>query len=280
MKKSLLFVILMLIPIIGLAQLGNLYLNHNPNTCSGKVKCGACFGSGVSYGYRCMSCGGSGVMNCAMCAGYRMGKQRAELHEQQRRANPKALWATVVENLGYGYIDEDRYERAISDLEILTSEHDDGFAYLILGNMYEMGIGDAKDYDYAKTCYNLGADAGNKDCRTHLARIKRGEYLNSQSKKMFKKYWADMVSNATAAVNSFNYNIGGSSSYSSGSSTSGRTCSGCGGTGKCTGCSGEGKYWVDSGMYTGSGSHSRVNCGSCGGSGGVVVFVTERVKYN
>lgn len=236
MKKFLLNVLFSLIPILGLAQVGNPYLNHNPNTCSGKVRCGACFGSGICYGYRCMSCGGTGMMNCAMCAGYRMGKQMAEQHEQQRRANPKALWATVVENLGYGYIDEDRYERAIDDLEILTSEHDDGFAYLILGNMYEMGIGDAKDYDYAKTCYDLGADAGSKDCRTHLARIKRGEYLNSQSKKMFKKYWADMVSNVAAAMNSFNYNIGGnSSSGSSGSSSSRRSnsgvCSSCGGTG-------------------------------------------------
>lgn len=50
-------------------------------------------------------------------------------------------------------------------------------------------------------------------------------------------------------------------------SSSGRICSGCGGSGNCTGCGGSGKYWVDSGTYTGSGSQTRVNCGSCGGSG-------------
>lgn len=55
---------------------------------------------------------------------------------------------------------------------------------------------------------------------------------------------------------------GGGSSYSSS-----QTCRSCGGSGRCTGCNGEGKYWVDSGLYTGSGSRTRVNCGSCGGSG-------------
>lgn len=44
-------------------------------------------------------------------------------------------------------------------------------------------------------------------------------------------------------------------------------CNSCSGTGKCTACGGRGQYWVDSGMYTGSGSRTLVNCGSCGGSG-------------
>lgn len=246
------------------------YAGHDFENCSGKVTCGACYGTGNCYGYVCMSCGGTGLMNCAACTGYRQGKQMAEQMERNRRNNPNALWSGIVENLGRGIAFENCYEKAYEDAEILAEQHDDGRGYLIMGWMNEMGIGTSQSRSYAKKCYAWGADNGNKQCKKELQRINSGKYLNKTNEKNFKKYYADLVTTAYSISQSTNWNSGGSSnssSYSSGSSTSGRTCAGCGGTGKCTGCSGEGKYWVDSGMYTGSGSRRRVNCGSCGGSG-------------
>lgn len=46
-----------------------------------------------------------------------------------------------------------------------------------------------------------------------------------------------------------------------------RTCPGCGGSGICTSCHGAGGYWVNSGSYTGSNSRTWVTCGVCHGSG-------------
>lgn len=260
MKKILLSLISTVLPLFAIAQM------HDFNNCPGYTQCWNCYGTGVFYGYRCNICGGGGIVSCGLCAAARMGYQRAEQREQQRRANPRALWAGIIENLGKGFVWEECYEKAYEDLEILTDEHDDGAGYLIMGWMNEMGIGTSQSRSYAKKCYAWGADNGNKQCKKELQRINNGKYLNETNEKNFKKYYADLVTTAYSISQSINWNSG-SSSYGSGSSTGGRTCSGCGGTGKCTGCSGEGKYWVDSGMYTGSGSRSRVNCGSCGGSG-------------
>lgn len=237
MKKKLLFVFFMLIPIVGLAQMVNPYFdpNHNPNTCSGKVRCAACYGSGVYYGYRCLSCGGTGLVNCSMCAGYRMGKQMAEKYERQRRANPQTLWAGIIENLGKGYVWEECYEKAYADLEILTDEHDDGKGYLIMGWMNEMGIGTSQSRSYAKKCYTWGAENGNKICKKELQRINSGKYLNKTNEKNFKQYYADLVTTAYSMSQSVSWDSGSSSSSSSSSSSKRRSSSGpchsCGGTG-------------------------------------------------
>lgn len=61
------------------------YYNHNVETCPGVVACGACFGTGICYGYVCMACGGTGAVQCAACAGYYAGKRMAEM--QKRNGN-------------------------------------------------------------------------------------------------------------------------------------------------------------------------------------------------
>ena len=56
----------------------------------------------------------------------------------------------------------------------------------------------------------------------------------------------------------------------SGGSSSGityTTCRTCNGSGTCTSCNGRRGYYVDSGMYTGSGSRTWQNCPSCNGNG-------------
>ena len=252
---------MMMLPLLAMAQYYNPYVGHTQN-CSGKVTCGVCYGVGFYYNNRCTTCGGTGLMNCSICAGARMGKQMAEQMERNRRNNPNALQAGITENLGRGFVWEECYEKAYEDLEILTEEHDDSKGYLIMGWMNEMGIGTSQSRSYAKKCYGWGADNGNKQCKKELQRINNGKYLNETNEKNFKKYYADLVTTAYSISQSINWDSG-SSSYSSGSSIGGRTCAGCGGTGHCTGCRGKGEYWVDSGMY----SKSMVSCGSCGGSG-------------
>lgn len=84
MKLKIISILLMLLPCATFAQY---YGQHDVNTCSGNVVCGTCFGTGICYGYQCMSCGGSGVMACPMCAGYRMGQQLAEQEKAARWNN-------------------------------------------------------------------------------------------------------------------------------------------------------------------------------------------------
>lgn len=63
----------------------------------------------------------------------------------------------------------------------------------------------------------------------------------------------------------------GQGGYSNGqkgnsSSSTGRKCTGCNGTGKCTACHGEGEYWTEVGMFTGTDTHKKVICPVCNGS--------------
>jgi len=235
MKKLFFILVSMLIPFVTMAQYYNPYAGHDFKNCSGKVTCGACYGTGNCYGYVCMSCGGSGLMNCAACAGARMGRQMAEQMERNRRNNPNALWAGIIENLGKGFVWEECYEKAYEDLEILTEEHDDGKGYLIMGWMNEMGIGISQNRSYAKKCYAWGADNGNKQCKNELQRINNGKYLNETNEKNFKKYYADLVTTAYSISQSINWDSGSSSSSSSSRSSSRRSssgiCTSCGGTG-------------------------------------------------
>ena len=210
------------------------YAGHDFENCSGKVTCGACYGTGNCYGYVCMSCGGTGLMNCAACAGYRQGKQMAEQMKRNRRNNPNALWSGIVENLGKGIAFENCYEKAYEDAEILAEQHDDGRGYLIMGWMNEMGIGTSQSRNYAKKCYNWGADCGNRQCKIELQRINNGKYLNETNAKNFKMYYANLVTAAYSASQSLNWNSGSANSSSSSSSSrrsSSGVCSSCGGTG-------------------------------------------------
>lgn len=231
--KSLLSLLVILLPFTVMAQYYNPYMNanHDPETCSGKARCNACFSrTGIYYGYQCMSCGGTGMVNCPMCAGYRMGKQMAEQYEQQRRADPNALWVGIIENLGNGFVWEECYEKAYEDLEILTEEHEDGKGYLLMGWMNEMGIGTSQSCSYAKKCYGWGADCGNKQCKKELQRINNGRFLNETNEKNFKDYYANLITTVYSISQSINWDSGSSSSSSSSSSNSG-VCSSCGGTG-------------------------------------------------
>ncbi len=52
-----------------------------------------------------------------------------------------------------------------------------------------------------------------------------------------------------------------------GSSSSGRTCAGCNGTGKCTMCDGKGWYYQEAGYYTGNSRREKTTCPVCHGTG-------------
>lgn len=61
--------------------------------------------------------------------------------------------------------------------------------------------------------------------------------------------------------NNINNNSGGNNSSSA------HHCNSCSGTGVCGSCNGQGRYWIDTGTYTGYDSRKLTNCAVCGGSG-------------
>ena len=140
-----------------------------------------------------------------------------------------------------------------------------------LGVCCELGIGDTADREMALDCYKEGAKRGSVKCKGQLARIKRDGFWPAT--KEYRKRLINSLKiqygygNGGASGGGGTFVMPDNSGSGSSSGSTYRTCPSCGGSGNCTGCGGEGKYWVDSGLYTGSGSRTRVNCGSCGGSG-------------
>lgn len=211
------------------AQYYNPYLtNHNINTCSGRVQCGACFGTGLCYGYVCMSCGGTGVINCPACAGYKQGYAMMEkiLQEEEARlrANPTMMWGKIVDEIASG-----SYQKAYDHVDWLAKNKDDAAAWLKLGQMNEIGLGTSKSISYAKTCYQNGANLGNVNCKNELKRINYGKYLGSDFERNFIAYHKGIVAMASSVTSTIDW--GSPSSSSSTRRSSSGSCSSCGGTG-------------------------------------------------
>lgn len=195
MKKCLLLITLIILPTFAMAQY------HNPSTCPGRIACGACYGTGLCYGYRCMTCGGTGVVDCYMCAAYRQGQQARQRDEMAIRNNANLLWSRLVRFLG-----NRQYTNAYSDATDLAERHDSSLGYLMVGWMNEMGIGTTKDRAYAKRCYKWGADLGSQQCKEELRRINNGRYLTSSDAVQFKDFWTQVVLDAYEASQSIDWN--------------------------------------------------------------------------
>lgn len=255
------------------AQYYNPYLrNHDINTCPGRVQCGACFGTGFCYGYFCMSCQGTGLVNCPACAGYRQGQalmeQLERKEEENLKANPTMMWGKIVSEIASG-----SYLKAYNHVDWLAKHNDDAAAWLKLGQMNEIGLGTSKSINYAKTCYTNGANLGNKNCKAELKRINSGKYLGSDFMRNFIAYHKGIVAMAASVTSTIDWGSPYSSSSTGETSRSSSACSSCGGTGvsKIANTGGSLHNWVA--YYNSSGTkcpycnsyskHFHDKCSSC-----------------
>ncbi len=232
MKQKIIAILLMILPCVTYAQY---YGQHDVNTCPGKVTCGACFGSGFCYGYQCMSCGGSGVMECPMCAGYRMGQQVAE---QQKAARWNSAYDCLQD--GINYLGMESFSKAMKYFK-RSAALGNARANMYIGEMYEFGFGVEGSKTTAKMWYDKGAARGDIGCQNRLQRIRQYGYFeaNAQNRRAYLQNMREISNWAAVSAQQMTDNIWGKSSRSSsgsnrsGSSSNSRkqSCSSCGGTG-------------------------------------------------
>lgn len=268
MKKVLAFII-MLLPIVAMAQFYNPYLGHNIENCPGKVTCGACHGTGNCYGYVCMSCSGTGLMNCTACAAYRQGEQIAKQIRQQR-------WNSAYYTFedGMQALMNKSYNYALKCLK-RSAELGNGSAMAYVGNMYELGLGVEVNTQTARTWYNKGYNINDNLSTINLNRVKEYGFWESNASNR-STYIQNLKSISDIAklmsfqiINGMDFGSSSGSSSSSGrrsrsSSGTGQSeygyvnCTHCHGSGRCSVCNGQG--WVYS-TYTQNPS----SCSSCQG---------------
>lgn len=200
---------------------------------------------------------------------YERGKRMAEqMMEQQRLANQKAYnrgGAMALVQTGFHEIANGNYEEAVEKFE---SAYNLNYypAANCLGVCYELGIGTDRDTDMASLYYEDGAEHGNSDCRFALNRIGKSGYWPESFRatflKNFRANYAAQYGGSTPSYTAPSYNSGNGSS-----SSSGRTCISCNGTGKCKTCNGQGWYYPETGYYVGRSGKTRTNCPVCRGTG-------------
>ncbi len=269
MERIIFALLLMLTPCTSFAQYG-----HDVNTCPGVMRCGACYGTGISYGYQCMACGGSGVVPCAACSGYRMGQQMAEQQKRQRWNNANACLQDGIEELRVkSYSEAKRYFKRAAKLGCAR-------AYMYLGEMYELGMGVDASKSNAKAYFEAGYEEGDVGCANRLKRIRNYGYFDATAKNR-RIYienlnetlnWASV--SAKSMVDQMDWSSSSSSSRSSSSSSSNKrkNCTNCGGTGvEPTPSDGDLSSWVAHFNPRGTkckfcgrhNSHKHRKCASC-----------------
>lgn len=232
MKKGLTLII-MLLPFVAMAQYYNPYFNqnHDLETCSGKARCNACYGTGICYGYRCMSCGGTGMVNCPMCVGARMAKQHIEQMKEQR-------WNSASNTFedGRNALMEKSYSSALRYFK-RSVRLGNNLAIAYIGNMYELGMGVEVNTETAKAWYNKGNNRGDNLSTNNLKRVRRYGFWKANSKNR-STYIQNLknISNMAAImsqqiVDGMDWGTSSSSSGSNNRRSSGGACSNCGGTG-------------------------------------------------
>ena len=230
MKLKNIILLLMLVPCASYAQY---YGQHDVDNCSGVITCNACFGTGVCYGYQCMSCGGTGVIACPMCAGYRMGQQIAEQQKAARWNNPYDCL-----NDGIDYLLDESFGKAMRYFK-RSAELGNPQAYMYIGEMYEFGFGVEGSKTSAKKWYDKGAARGDIGCQNRLQRIRQYGYFeaNAHNRKAYLKNMRNISNWASVSAKQMTDKIWGNSSSSRSSSSSkssnnrNHSCSNCGGTG-------------------------------------------------
>ena len=230
MKQKIIAILLMLLPCVISAQY---YGQHDVNTCSGKVACGACFGSGYCDGYQCMACGGTGVIQCPMCVAYKMGQRAAE---QQKNAR----WNNAFDCLqdGINYFMQESYGKALRYFK-RSAELGNPQANMYIGEMYEFGFGVEGSKTTAKRWYDKGASQGDIGCQNRLQRIRQYGYFeaNAQNRRAYLQNMREISNWASVSAKQMTDQIWGNSSSSgsnssrSSSSSRKQSCSSCGGTG-------------------------------------------------
>lgn len=222
----------MLLPLFAMAQYYNPYLvGHDFEKCSGKVRCGACYGTGNCYGYVCMSCGGTGLMNCPACAGYKQGKQLAEQMERQRWNNAYNTFEDGIRALI-----QKSYSSALNYLK-RSAELGNGSAMAYVGNMYELGLGVEVNTQTARAWYNKGRNRNDNLSVSNLNRVKQYGFwkANTSNRTTYIQNLKNLSNMAELMsfqiVNGMDWGSSSSSSSSSSQHSSSGVCTSCRGTG-------------------------------------------------
>ena len=225
MKKNILALLLSFISFAAFAQYGG----HDVSTCSGRIQCTACFGTGVCYGYTCATCGGTGVIACPMCAGYRAGQRAAEQVREARWEDDQACLQDGISELL-----QKRYSKALRFFK-RSARLGNGQAMSYLGIMYELGLGDEADYELAKMWYDRGASKDDLACINSLKRIRKYGYFepSASNRRIYisnlRNIWNMCGVISQQIVNSMHWSTPSKTSGSSSSSKG--PCRSCGGTG-------------------------------------------------
>lgn len=231
--KSLLSLLVILLPFTAMAQYYNPYFNpnHDLETCSGKARCNACYGTGICYGYQCMSCGGTGMVNCPMCAGARMAKQHIEQMKEQR-------WNSASNTFedGLNALMEKSYSSALKYFK-RSARLGNNPAIAYIGNMYELGMGVGVNTETAKAWYIKGNNRGDNLSASNLKRVKQYGFwkANATNRSTYIQNLKNLSNMAAIMsqqiVDGMDWESSSGSSGSSKRRSSGGICSSCGGTG-------------------------------------------------
>nr|WP_302437361.1 hypothetical protein [Bacteroides intestinalis] len=229
MIRQIIFSILVLCPITGVTQ------NQNVPT----EKCVACHGTGqIGYAY-CPMCQGKGYVI---------------------KASFVAEGIAACAN-GQAALVRGDYQKAVEEFKkAMDHLNFEGVTYL--GACIELGMGIKSDKNVALEFYTFAAKNGDQDAKAALSRIKTQGYwpATPEMQKQFCRSLEESIrtsSRTAVPPNSYPKN----DSYPE-TTSNGRKCSGCNGTGICTMCQGRGGYWVD-------GINERVwhKCSQCYGDG-------------
>lgn len=259
--KSLFLALFMILSFNGQAQFYSLP-SHDSSTCRGWVICPLCSGKGATWwGYsgwrQCMCCGGTGKSKCPSCAGEEMAKQFQEKYEQEQW---NTGWKACVQ--GRDFMKSGQYINAQRWLK-RAYELGENNACLLLGCIYELGMGCSQNGDEAIRWYTRG------NCTSELKRISSSGFMKPTDENRDKIRKAMRDWDNKVAVDTYNFvNSLDSSSPSTivtpKGSTSSRTCNVCYGTGKCSTCRGG----VCDNTYTGG----TFRCPNCTSNPGVCSY--------
>lgn len=159
---------------------------------------------------------------------------------------------------------DENYNKALQLLGE-SAEAGNGEALFLYGVMHELGMGVSVNQNFAYKCYNIGSNKGNGDCIYSKKRIIESGYWEATEE--MRDNFRTFLKNYIQSQNNAFYMQGGFNNSGGNNSSSAHHCNSCSGTGVCSSCNGQGRYWIDTGTYTGYNSQKLTNCAVCGGSG-------------
>lgn len=203
---------------------------------------------------------------------YQWGQNLArQYQEQQQQANQQAYnWGggLGLVTKGQMLIAEGDYEEGFEKFEEAYNDYNYYPACECLGVCYEVGIGVERNLEMADLYYEEGANHNDANSKAAIRRINaKGHYSSSHKSAIITSLKSKFANYAPYYNAGGNGNYGGPNYNSGSSSSSGRTCVSCGGSGTCKTCGGKGYYYHDTGLYVGRTNITKTTCPVCSGTG-------------